>query len=55
MEQPKTETTFKDWYEDNKHNDSLQQIYRCVIENNPDYELCFKDWCKKYYRECVDI
>lgn len=55
MKQPKGETTFEEWYEENKHTDGLQRQYRGVVEQNPDYELCFKDWCKKYYKSCVDI
>lgn len=55
MEQPKSDT-FADWYQDNKYNDSVQQIYRGIIEQNPDYPLTFMNWCKtKYYPECIDI
>ena len=55
MKQPKVETTFEKWYEESKHNDRVQSYYRGVIEQNPDYPLCFKNWCKKYFQECVDI
>ena len=50
-----TDTAFDIWYQENKHNDSIQRIYRGIIEQNPDYPLMFTDWCKtKYYPECVD-
>ena len=54
MEQPESDT-FEDWYQDNKNNDSIQRIYRGVIEDNPDYPLAFKEWAKKFYDECIDI
>lgn len=54
MEQPK-DTAFEDWYQENKNNDSIQRLYRGVIEDNPDYPLTFMNWCKKFYDECVDI
>lgn len=54
MEQPESDT-FEDWYQDNKNNDSIQRIYRGVIEDNPDYPLTFQEWAKKFYDECVDI
>lgn len=54
MEQPK-ETSFEQWYQENKHNDSVQSLYKGVVENDPDYSLCFKEWCKQYYSECVDV
>lgn len=55
MKQPNPETAFEKWFKKNKNNDEVQKYYRKVIEQNPDYELCFKDWCKKYFQECVDI
>ena len=55
MVQPNIEEAFEDWYAENKHSDSLQRLFHELIKNNPDYELCFKDWCKKYYKECVDV
>ena len=55
MKEPKIETAFEKWFKKNKNNDGVQRHYRGVIEQNPDYELCFKDWCKKYFKECVDI
>ena len=54
MEQPKTETTFEEWYEENKHNTSVQRHFRGVVDEDPDYPLCFKDWCKKYFYSCID-
>jgi len=54
MEQPET-MSFEDWFEQNKHNDSVQRLYRGFVENCPDCPLCFKEWAKKYYAECVDI
>ena len=54
MEQPKTETTFEEWYEENKHNTSVQRYFRGVVDEDPDYPLCFKDWAKKYFYSCVD-
>ena len=54
MEQPDSQT-FDEWYQDNKKNDSVQRYYRGVVENDPDYPFCFKDWCRKYYKECVDM
>ncbi len=52
----KVNKKFQCWYQDNKHNDSVQRIYRGIIEENPDYSLTFMNWCKKkYYPECVDI
>ena len=55
MKQPNPETAFEKWYEEYKQNDGVQRHFRSVVELNPDYPLCFKDWCKKYYTECVDI
>lgn len=53
MEQPE-ELSFEDWFEQNKHNDCVQSLYRGFVENYPDSSLSFKDWAKKYYDECDD-
>ncbi len=60
MVQPKTipeqkDAEFEQWFTEYKSGDGVQRHYRSVIENNPDYDLNFKQWCRTYYDECVDI
>ena len=55
MEQPNSNSAFEKWYENSKDTDGLQRHYKNVIEQNPDYKLCFKEWAKTYYKECVDV
>lgn len=54
MEQPRS-MTFDEWFQENKHNDSVQSLFRGAVETDPDYPFCFKEWAKEYYEECVDI
>ena len=54
MEQPK-ESDFEQWYEKNKHNENLLYDFKDVVMKNPDYPLCFKEWCKLYFKEHVDV
>ena len=55
MKQPNPISGFEKWYEEYKQNDGVQRHFRSVVELNPDCPLCFKDWCKQYYKECVDV
>lgn len=55
MDQPQDKLDFDDWFEENKHNDSVQRYFRGVIEENPDTTLTFREWAKRYYDECVNV
>ena len=55
MNHPKPNSDFEKWYENSKDNDGVQRHFRSVVEINPNYPLCFKEWAKTYYKECVDI
>ena len=55
MEEVKANTAFENWFKNSKDTDALQRHYKNVLEQNPNYPLCFKEWAKTYYKECVDI
>ena len=54
MLQPR-ESDFEQWYAKNKNNDNLIYDFKDTIMKNPDYPLCFRDWCRLYYKEHVEI
>lgn len=54
-EKSNPKSDFEQWFKNNKNSDGLQRHYKDVLEQNPNYELCFKDWAKKYYKNCVDV
>lgn len=54
LEQPKEKLDFDEWFIQNKHNDSVQRLYKGIIEQNPDYTLTFREWAKTFYEKNVN-
>lgn len=54
MQQPRN-MTFDEGYLENKKDDIIQSYYREIIEDDPDYPFCFKDWARQYYKESIEI
>jgi hypothetical protein len=52
---PIPNTEFERWYASMKRDSGLHLHFRDVLDMNPDYELTFREWAKKYYKEAVDI
>lgn len=46
---------FEEWFKIDCRKDGLLRTFRGVLEKNPHYDLTYKQWCRKYYDNCVDI
>ena len=53
MQRPEN-ATFENWFEENKKYNHIQQLFRGLVYDNPDFPLSFKGWAKQYYEECED-
>ena len=49
MVQPVLVQDFDEWFEENKNSTLLQERFLSCLQDDPDIDLCFRDWAKTYY------